>query len=64
VLTHARLLKEVWGIGYQQEMQYLRTFINSLRKKIEDEPARPKYIVTEMGIGYRFCCSDDIELKE
>lgn len=64
VLTHTRLLKEVWGVGYQQEMQYLRTFINSLRKKIEDEPARPKYIVTEMGIGYRFCCNDDIDLKE
>ncbi|MBN2870878.1 MAG: response regulator transcription factor [Campylobacterales bacterium] len=64
VLTHARLLKEVWGVGYQLEMQYLRTFINSLRKKIEDVPARPKYIVTEMGIGYRFCCNDDIDSKE
>lgn len=64
VLTHARLLKEVWGVGYQLEMQYLRTFINSLRKKIEDDPARPKYIVTEKGIGYRFCCNDEIDSKE
>ncbi|MBU0631501.1 response regulator [bacterium] len=59
VLTHSRLLKEVWGIGYQHEMQYLRTYINSLRKKIEDDSTRPRYIVTEMKIGYRFFCTDD-----
>lgn len=64
VLTHARLLKEVWGVGYQHEMQYLRTFINSLRKKVEDNPARPDIIITEMGIGYRFQCHDDIQLKD
>lgn len=56
VLTHARILKEVWGIGYQHEMQYLRTYINSLRKKIEIDTMRPKFIQTELGIGYRFCC--------
>lgn len=59
VLTHSRILKEVWGIGYQQEMQYLRTYINSLRKKIEDDATQPQYIVTEMGIGYRFVCRDE-----
>lgn len=59
VLTHSRLLKEVWGVGYQSEMQYLRTFINSLRKKIEDNPSRPDFIITEMGIGYRFVCRDE-----
>lgn len=64
VLTHARLLKEVWGVGYQSEMQYLRTFINSLRKKIEDDPSRPGFIITEMGIGYRFLCSDESHSKE
>lgn len=64
VLPHARLLKEVWGVGYQHEMQYLRTFINSLRKKIEDNPSRPDYIITEMGIGYRFLCSDEPHSKE
>lgn len=64
VLTHARVLKEVWGVGYQHEMQYLRTFINSLRKKIETHPARPQYIVTEMGIGYRFQCQDDTQIKD
>jgi two-component system, OmpR family, KDP operon response regulator KdpE len=64
VLVHARLLKEVWGVGYQQEMQYLRTFINSLRKKIEDDPTRPRYIITEMGIGYRFFCENSSYQKE
>ncbi len=56
VLPYARILKEIWGVGYQNEMQYLRTYINSLRKKIESDPARPRYIRTEMGIGYRFVC--------
>lgn len=60
VLTHTRLLKEVWGIGYQNEMQYLRTYINSLRKKIEADPTRPTYIQTELGVGYRFCCEGEM----
>lgn len=54
VLTHAWLLKEIWGVGYQNETHYLRVFINQLRQKIEMDPARPKRIVTETGIGYRF----------
>jgi len=56
VLPYARILKEIWGVGYQSEMQYLRTYINTLRKKIETDTARPAYIHTEMGIGYRFTC--------
>ncbi|NWF67438.1 MAG: response regulator transcription factor [Campylobacterales bacterium] len=56
VLVHHQLLKEVWGVGYQKETQYLRVFINQLRKKIEDNSAFPKYIITESGIGYRFVC--------
>lgn len=56
VLPYSRILKEVWGIGYQHEMQYLRTYINTLRKKIEPDTARPIYIQTELGIGYRFTC--------
>ncbi|MBN2896772.1 MAG: response regulator transcription factor [Campylobacterales bacterium] len=56
VLTHQQILKQVWGVGYQQGMQYLRSYINTLRKKIETDPARPRYIQTELGIGYRFCC--------
>jgi two-component system KDP operon response regulator KdpE len=56
-LTHKQILKEVWGVGYQNEMQYLRTYVNTLRKKIEQNSTRPNYIKTESGIGYRFCCN-------
>lgn len=59
VLTHKQILKEVWGVGYQNEMQYLRTYINSLRKKIETDTTRPAYIRTEMSVGYRFCCNEE-----
>lgn len=54
VLTHMYLLKEVWGDGYQSETQYLRVFVGQLRRKIEINPNRPKHILTESGIGYRF----------
>jgi len=54
ILTHSWLLKEIWGAGYQNETQYLRVFIKQLRQKVEDEPAKPRRIVTETGIGYRF----------
>jgi two-component system, OmpR family, KDP operon response regulator KdpE len=54
VLTHQTILKEIWGFGYIGQTQYLRVFIAQLRKKIEDDPSRPKYIITESGIGYRF----------
>lgn len=54
VLTHQFLLKEIWGYSYQQETQYLRVFVGTLRKKIEDNPNHPEYIVTESGVGYRF----------
>ena len=63
VLTHQQILKEVWGVGYQSEMQYLRTFINGLRKKIEYNTSEPNYIQTELGIGYRFHCPVDEELN-
>jgi two-component system KDP operon response regulator KdpE len=53
-LTHLRLLQAVWGPDYGNEVEYLRTFINQLRKKIEKNPARPKYILTEPWVGYRF----------
>lgn len=55
VLTHQYILKEIWGVGYQNETQYLRVFVAQLRKKIEENPNQPKHIVTESGIGYRFC---------
>lgn len=54
VLTHHYILKEVWGMGYQDQTQYLRVFVAQLRKKIEDDPAQPKLLITESGIGYRF----------
>ena len=54
VLTHQYLLKEIWGVGAQLETQYLRVFVGTLRKKIEDDPNRPKHILTESGVGYRF----------
>lgn len=54
VLTHQYILKEIWGMGYQSETQYLRVFVAALRKKIEDNPNQPKHIVTESGVGYRF----------
>jgi two-component system, OmpR family, KDP operon response regulator KdpE len=54
VLTHQYILKEIWGVGYQTETQYLRVFVATLRKKIEDNPNQPKHIITESGVGYRF----------
>ncbi len=54
VLTHQYLLREVWGPGYIDQSQYLRVFVAQLRKKIEDDPNRPEYIITESGVGYRF----------
>jgi len=53
-LTHRRLLQSVWGPDYGEETESLRVVINQLRKKIETDPAHPKYIVTEPWVGYRF----------
>jgi len=54
VLTHQYILKEIWGYSYIEQTQYLRVFIAQLRKKIEDNPSKPKLLITESGIGYRF----------
>ena len=54
VLTHHYLLNQVWGPSYTNESQYLRVYVAQLRKKIEDDPNRPAYIITESGVGYRF----------
>jgi two-component system KDP operon response regulator KdpE len=53
-LEHRRLLQAVWGPDYGNETEYLRVFINQLRKKIEPDPAHPKYIHTDPWVGYRF----------
>lgn len=54
VLTHQFILKEIWGMGYANETQYLRVFVASIRKKIETEPNHPTHLITESGVGYRF----------
>ena len=54
VLTHTYILKEIWGYGYTDQTQYLRVFVAQLRKKIEDNPSKPRLLITESGIGYRF----------
>jgi len=54
VLTHQYILKEIWGKSYVEQTQYLRVFVAQLRKKIEEDPAKPKLLLTESGIGYRF----------
>ncbi len=53
VLTHRAILRAVWGPAYEQEVTYLRVFFNQLRRKIEPDPGRPRYLLTELGIGYR-----------
>ena len=54
LLTHKQLLHEVWGPAYSTESNYLRVYIAQLRRKLEPDPARPRYLLTETGMGYRF----------
>ncbi|HLE52147.1 MAG TPA: response regulator transcription factor [Anaerolineales bacterium] len=54
VLTHDQILTKVWGYEYRDEPHYVRLYINYLRQKLEQDPANPKYILTERGVGYRF----------
>jgi two-component system KDP operon response regulator KdpE len=53
VLTHRQLLRQVWGSAYEAESHLLRVNMSNLRRKIEPDPARPHYILTEPGVGYR-----------
>jgi two-component system KDP operon response regulator KdpE len=53
-IPHGRLLQAVWGPDYGDQVEYLRVFVNQLRKKIEPNPAQPKYLLTEPWVGYRF----------
>ncbi len=59
VVTHRNLLRAVWGPAYEDEAHYLRVFIGQLRRKIEPEPSRPRYVLTEPGVGYRLRFADD-----
>ena len=54
LLTHRTILREVWGAAYQSESHYLHVYVSQLRRKIERDPARPRYLLTETGAGYRF----------
>lgn len=58
VLTHRQLLKEVWGPGHAERGHYLRIYIGHLRQKLEIDPARPRFLLTETGVGYRFQLQD------
>jgi two-component system KDP operon response regulator KdpE len=53
-VTYGKLLSSVWGVDYRNEVDYLRTFVRQLRKKIEDDPSNPKYLLTDAYVGYRF----------
>jgi len=55
LVTHAQLLRSIWGPEYGTELDYLRSYVKALRKKIEENPSQPKYLLTEPWVGYRLC---------
>ena len=59
VLTHRQLLREVWGPGRVEHNHYLRVFMGALRHKLEDDPAQPKMLLTETGVGYRLVSGEE-----
>ena len=59
LVTQRQLLKEIWGINAIEHTHYLRVYVGQLRKKLEDDPSRPEFIITEPGMGYRFRGGDD-----
>ncbi len=63
VVTYARLLTAVWGAECREEVEYLRTFVRQLRKKIEDDPAHPIYLLTDLYVGYRFADAQMLDEK-
>jgi two-component system KDP operon response regulator KdpE len=58
VLTHKALLREIWGPAHESDVQYLRVYIGQLREKLRDDPAQPRFIANEPGVGYRFLEAD------
>jgi two-component system, OmpR family, KDP operon response regulator KdpE len=65
VLTHRYLLQEIWGAEHLHDNHYLRIYMGQLRHKLEMDPARPKYLVTEVGVGYRLLENnhESVEIK-
>lgn len=61
VVTHRQLLRAVWGPNFQEETHYLRVYVGQLRRKIEDNPTQPHFIVTEPGVGYRFMSDEPVD---
>jgi two-component system KDP operon response regulator KdpE len=64
VITYARLLTAVWGADCREEVEYLRTFVRQLRKKIEDDPSNPLYLLTDVYVGYRFADAQAFQQEE
>jgi two-component system KDP operon response regulator KdpE len=60
VVTHRQLLNEIWGAAHRDDVQYLRVFVRKLRRRIEGDPARPRYLLTELGVGYRLRTPDQL----
>jgi two-component system KDP operon response regulator KdpE len=58
VLTHRQLLREVWGAAYEGESHLLRVNMSNLRRKLELDPSRPRFVLTEPGVGYRLAVAD------
>ncbi|HEX4228147.1 MAG TPA: response regulator transcription factor [Bryobacteraceae bacterium] len=63
-IAHRKLLQTIWGPDYGDQVEYLRVFVSQLRKKIEVDPARPRYILTEPWVGYRFAMPDQAGARE
>jgi two-component system KDP operon response regulator KdpE len=61
VVTHQHLLREVWGRAHGADVHYLRIFVRKLRSRLEADPTRPRYIQTELGVGYRLRSPDQLE---
>ena len=60
VVTHQQLLNDIWGSDHTEDVQYLRVFVRKIRNKIEADPARPRYLLTELGVGYRLRAPDQL----
>ena len=64
VVTHRQLLNEVWGATHVDDIQYLRVFVRKLRDRLEADPSRPRYLLTELGVGYRLRAPDQLTEPE